>query len=138
MRGVPVNDWCLLGHVPRSQTIRRGRVRCRNCVRMCDWDSIPFHGLSGLPVLVDGQLGEVRVPVRPVVAPGKTELLDEAVKFDREQVVVFPRSQTTPLRHRLLISLSSRRFITNLACLDPFLRFLDQGPMEFPKLPVAI
>jgi hypothetical protein len=102
---------------------------------MYDSDIIPFHGLSGLPVLVAGLLGEV--PVRPVVAPGRTELLDEAVKVVREQVVVSSISNysTAPSPTDIL---SSRRFLTNLACFDPFLRFLDQGPMEFPKLPVAI
>jgi len=40
-------------------------------------DAVPFHGLSGLLVLVDGLLGEF--PMRPVGAPEKTELLDEVV-----------------------------------------------------------
>jgi hypothetical protein len=53
---------------------------------MYDSDIIPFHGLSGLLVLVNGQLGEF--PVRPVGTPEKTELLGrlgEAVKVVREK-----------------------------------------------------
>jgi hypothetical protein len=50
---------------------------------MYDSDIIPFHGLSGLLVLVVGLLGEV--PVRPVGAPEKTELLDEAMKVVHEK-----------------------------------------------------
>ena len=46
-------------------------------VRLYDSDIIPFYGLSGLLVLVDGLLGEV--PVRPVGAPEETKLA-EAVK----------------------------------------------------------
>jgi hypothetical protein len=52
---------------------------------MYDSDTIPFHGSSGLLVLVDGLVGEV--PVRPVGAPEKSELLDEAVKVVREKTV---------------------------------------------------
>ena len=50
---------------------------------MYDSDNIPFHRLSGLLVLVNGLLGEV--PVCPVGASEKTELLDEAVRIVREK-----------------------------------------------------
>ena len=79
---------------------------------MYDSDNIPFHRLSGLLVLVNGLLGEV--PVCPVGASEKTELLDEAVRIVREKKPVqsFPRSQATPLGCQL-ISLPSRRFLTH-------------------------
>jgi hypothetical protein len=62
---------------------------------------------------VDGLLGEV--PMRPVGAPEKIELLNKPVKDVREQVVIVSliSDYCTPLRRRLLISLSSRRFLTN-------------------------
>jgi hypothetical protein len=50
---------------------------------MYDSDIIPFHGLSGLLVLVNGLRLSGEFPVRPVGTPEKTELLGrlgEAVK----------------------------------------------------------
>lgn len=86
---------------------------------MYDSDTIPW-----LLVLVDGLVGEV--PVRPVGAPEKSELLDEAVKVVREKTVMVVSQisdySTTPSSTDIFI-FKAFSYILSLACSYPHSHF---------------